>query len=203
MVNLKRDLPAVISRDKTVDYRSRKGGRVYYTHTSMAQAMTAIDEPLTRHGFTLSWEPTTRDGKVVVTCKLTHTQGHAECSSLEAAPDLSGGKEQAQGIASTITLLSRYLALSMLGIATADMQEPTGQPEPTHTGVDANRVIKAIAAFRELGYTPEEMETQLGVKRDAWTSEHLNTLKSMHAELTTAKPAAVKQYDPETGEVKA
>jgi hypothetical protein len=48
---------------------------------------------------------------------------------MTAPIDTSGSKSPAQGVASTITLLQRYTALSLLGIATADMKDADGEPE--------------------------------------------------------------------------
>jgi len=94
-------------------------------------ALDSVTEPLTRHGFSLGWVPTTGDrGEVRVTCRLTHAEGHSEETTLVAPPDTSGLKNPAQAIASTITLLQRYTALSLLGIATADTTDPTPDEPP-------------------------------------------------------------------------
>lgn len=128
MVALKRDLPKVIQRDATVDFMNKAGARTYYKHTTLAAMVDGITEPLTAHSFSLSWRPSTAQNQVTVTCRLTHSEGHFEECSIGAPPDTSGSKSTAQGVASTITLLSRYGALSLLGIATADMRDPSGEP---------------------------------------------------------------------------
>jgi hypothetical protein len=42
LVNLKRDLPTVIARDKTVDFTGSSGKRTTYTHASLAGVMDAV-----------------------------------------------------------------------------------------------------------------------------------------------------------------
>lgn len=171
LASLKRDLPTVIAKDGTVDYASAKG-RTRYTHATLAGAMAAVTEPLTRNGFSLSWIPSTGErDKVRVTCRLTHADGHHEECSLDAPADTSGSKSPAQAIASTITLLERYTALALLGIATADMKEPTGAPEAAPEAIDTKRNLRAAKKLAELGVPLEEVVAHIGRGPDAWTEQ--------------------------------
>jgi len=176
MVALKRDLPAVIARDQEVDYTGKSGQRTRYRHTSLAAALDAVSEPLTAHGFSLAWEPRTEGNMVHVTCRLTHGEGHSETTTISAPVDTSGSKSPAQGVASTITLLSRYTALALLGVATADMRDPTGEPDDL-TLVDANRNLRAMAALQKHGLTPTQIEAKIGRPVSAWTGEDLAMLR--------------------------
>lgn len=174
-VALRRDLPAVLAKDTLVDYTGAKG-RVRYTHTSLAAAMDAVTPALTRHGFALAWVPgRTERGEVEVTCRLTHTDGHSETCTLSAPVDTSGHKSTAQGVASTTTLLSRYTALALLGIATADMVEPTG--EPSAGDVDPRRNLRAAARVVERGKTREAAEAHVGRPVAEWTTADLERLR--------------------------
>jgi len=170
MVALKQVLPTVLKRDKSVAFK-----QVRYTHLSLAGMMDAVTGPLTTHGFSLGWEPST-DAKagVSVTCRLTHAQGHSETCTIAAPIDTSGSKSTAQGVASTITLLQRYTALSLLGIATADMREPAGPPDPDH--VDSERNLRAVAKLRALDRSAADAEAYIGKKVSAWTSADLESL---------------------------
>jgi ERF superfamily protein len=180
---LKRDLPTVIARDSVVDFTSAKG-RTHYRHTSLAAVMDAVTGPLTQHGFSLSWHPaTTGTGtgtQVTVSCKLVHAEGHFEETSISAPVDTSGSKSPAQGVASTITLLSRYTALSLLGIATADMPEPRGgddEPKQPTNAVDAERNLRAMGRLAKLGKTREQAEEFVGRPVSEWTDADLQNLK--------------------------
>lgn len=177
LVALKRDLPQVIGHDKTVDFTSKTGVRTRYTHASLAAAMEAVTPHLTAHGFTLNWEPGRSErGDVVVTCRLLHSEGHSESCTLVAPVDTSGSKSPAQGVMSTITLLRRYTALSLLGIATADMTEPEGR-EPDGPHIDAARNLKAVGALKKYDRTREEAEAFLGKPVQQWTNEDLDKLR--------------------------
>ena len=178
LVELKRDLPTVLARDKTVDFTSAKG-RTLYTHTSLASVMDAVTVPLTQHGFSLSWKSETKDRLVSVTCRLQHAEGHSDESSLQSPPDTSGNKGGAQAIASTITLLQRYTALSLLGIATDDMKEPHEPKPPTEAEavrVNQAKNLEAAARLKNYGKTRAQAEAYLGVAVADWTAADLGKL---------------------------
>jgi hypothetical protein len=155
MVRLKAAMPAVLGRDRKVDFVSKQTGtRTSYTHTSLAAAMDAVTPHLTAHGFSISWTPATAPGQVSVTCILTHIGGHSKSTTISAPVDNSGNKSPSQGVASTITLLSRYTALALLGIATADMDEP--QPQAPQPGAaNPERALRAAGKLAKLGLVDE------------------------------------------------
>lgn len=194
---LKADLPTVIAKDALVDFTSEKSGkRTTYRHTTLAAVMDAVTEPLTRHGFSLSWTPATSERSVRVTCRLTHTEGHHEEATLEAPPDGSGMKSPAQGIASTITLLSRYSALALLGIATRDMTEPAGEQQPTEpdlTEVDAAKNMRAAAAIVKAGRKREDAEQLVGRVVAQWTRADLRKIKAWLEPKSERQPSEDEQ----------
>jgi len=180
LVGLRRDLPPVVRHDQLVDYTSRRTHeRTRYTHTSLAAMMDAVQDPLVQHGFSASWRPATTDRLVTVTCRLTHRDGHYEEVSLSAPPDTSGKKSPAQAIASTVTILSRYTLSSLLGVATADMTEPTGQRgngESKAAAVDQRRNLKVASRLRARGIDPSEAEQVVGNPVAEWTGEDIEAI---------------------------
>jgi hypothetical protein len=177
MVALKAELPAVLERDTVVDYTSTKG-RVRYSHTSLAAAVDAISDPLSRHGFSLAWVPSTDErGGVKVTCRLTHAEGHFEEATLAAPADASGGKSAVQAIASTITLLERYTALALLGIATRGNLEEFAPPD----AVDPARNLRAVTHLRGLGVALEDAEKHVDRRVSEWTKADLDALRDLAA----------------------
>lgn len=183
IVALKRDLPTVIAHDKTVDFISKRtGDRTYYSHTSLAAVMDAITEPLTKHGFSLSWNSGSNGQQVTVTCRLTHVGGHFEESPPHVAPaDQSGSKSTAQGIASTITLLSRYSAAAMLGIATRDMGEPKGEQPDAPAGPapdNTQRNMACVSFLAKRGKTREQAEKFVDLPVSEWQQVHRDRLRA-------------------------
>lgn len=179
LVALKRDLPTVIQRDSTVDYTNKSGMRTRFKHASLAAVMDAITEPMTAHGFSLAWTPSTDDkGSIVtvrVTARLTHAEGHSEETTISAPADTSGNKNSAQAVASTITLLSRYAALALLGIATRDMKDPEpSEPDPDR--IDTARNLRAVGRLTKLGKKREDAEAFIGRPVAEWTAADLERL---------------------------
>lgn len=184
LVDLKRELPTIIGHDKSVDIRTDKG-RVHYTHSSLGAVVAAIIEPLTRYGFSLSWLPWNDKNTVRITCRLTHSGGHFEEATLEAPPDKKGLKSDAQAVESTATQLRRYTACLLLGIATADMDDPKHE-KPKDT-VDANANLAVAKLITDAGKTKKQAEKIAGKPLQSWTAEDV---EKIHAWLEkTAKPS--------------
>lgn len=114
--------PPKINKDKTVNYASSKGGRINYSHATLANVTEKINTELSKHGLSASWKTQT-NGTITVTCKITHVLGHSEETSITAQSDSSGGKNAIQAIGSTITYLERYTLLALLGLATSDQDD--------------------------------------------------------------------------------
>lgn len=114
--------PPVIEKDKKVGYEGKGGGKVGYMHATLANVVKKITEELSKHGLSASWR-THQEGKISVTCKITHKLGHSEETTLQADADTSGSKNSIQALGSTITYLERYTLLAVLGLATADMDD--------------------------------------------------------------------------------
>jgi len=191
LVELKRALPPFLIRDKTVDFTGNTGKRTNYTHTSLAAAMETVTPLLSEYGFSLTWKPgNAPDGKVRVTIKLAHRQGHFEESIIDAVAEGGGNKSGPQAVASTITLLARYGSLGMLGLATADMKEPSQEQEPEGGQIDTARNMKAMASLVKTGKTREEIEKYAGKPMTEWTSLELDKLRAWTA------PVAPKEEPP-------
>jgi hypothetical protein len=170
MLALKGEMPSIIARDATVSYGEGKSA-THYTHATLAGAMEAVTPHLSRHGFSLAWVTSNATSAVRVTARLTHVAGHHEETSLEAPPDTKGGKQGAMAIASAVTMLQRYTALLLLGIATKDMKEPTAEVEKTGgDGVDVDRNLAAVAAVRKAGLDLDALCQELGRRPEAWTA---------------------------------
>lgn len=201
LVRLKAALPTFLPRDKKVDFPG-KSGQVKYTHTSLAGAMEIVIPRLTEYGFSLTWKPgNTPEGLVTVTAKLTHRQGYSEESTLKAGPETGGNKSGPQAVASTVTLLARYACLGMLGLATADMVEPTGESAPASgEKIDTARNMRAMADLAKAGKTKAVVEKYLSKPLDQWTSEDLDKLRAW---ITPQAPAADLISEAEASDLRA
>lgn len=113
--------PPEILKDKHVYYQPRGSAPVSYDHASLGNVVQCIVQGLAQAGITHRWITEQVEGKVRVTCRLTHKSGHFEDTTLESAPDSSGGKNPIQSIASAVSYLERYTLLLATGLATKDM----------------------------------------------------------------------------------
>jgi len=153
--------PPEILKDAHVAYKAG-GGTTEYNHATLGQVASAIGAALSAHGLSAAWK-TEQNGQVVVTCTITHEQGHSESTSLTAAADTSGSKNAIQAIGSTITYLQRYTLLALTGIAAKGQDDDGKDPEPpeyitdkqlsqivdmaNESGTDADKFLK----FMEVG----------------------------------------------------
>lgn len=185
LVGLKRDLPTTINRDKLVHFETTRGVTTY-RHATLANVLDQVRDALVQHGFALDWHPATREGRVHVTCRLTHAAGHFEETTLDAPLDNSGGKNAVQSVGSTITYLQRYSALALLGIATADQDDTDDQAagdnepkQPNAKKVDVNRNLSAVGKLKRLGKSVEEACKHVdGRTVEEWTEADLKTLEA-------------------------
>lgn len=113
--------PIEIEKDKKVGYQTDKG-RVSYSHASLANVVRTITKELSKYGLSASWR-TSQNGTISITCKVTHSLGHSEETTLSASSDKSGSKNDIQALGSTISYLERYSLLAVLGLATTDMDD--------------------------------------------------------------------------------
>jgi hypothetical protein len=116
MAQFKAD-PPKIDKDKTVAY-----GNTRYNHASLANVTDKIGSALSKYGLSASWT-TKQNGAILVTCRITHVNGHSEETTLSAAADSSGAKNSIQAIGSTITYLERYTLLALTGLATYEQDD--------------------------------------------------------------------------------
>jgi len=125
MAEFKKNPPKII-KDKLVGYENRDGTFTGYKHATLGNVTNAVIEGLAKHGFSHAWEPEQRDGKIFVTCIITHKLGHSTRTTLDSAKDDSGKKNSIQAVGSAISYLQRYTLLLACGLATHDQTDDDG-----------------------------------------------------------------------------
>ena len=141
MSAFKKECPAVIGKDKKADFGA---GKAKYSYATTGAIVTAITPALSKFGLHLSWETKQESGLVTVSCHITHEGGHRESATLTGPKDESGGKNPIQTLGSSVHYLQRYTMVSVLGLATADMddaddfpREPIKEPQAKTESKDA------------------------------------------------------------------
>lgn len=119
-----------IYKDKHVKYTSQKGV-TEYNHATLGAALGEINPILGKCGLSLTWDTKQGDtGDITVTAILSHAMGHSITTSLQAAPDDSGGKNKIQAVGSSVEYLKRYTGFSLLGISSRDMDDDGRKSTP-------------------------------------------------------------------------
>lgn len=121
MAEFKADPPEIL-KTKHVSFTTPKG-TTQYDHATLADVCTAAIAGLARVGISHRWDTAQAEGRIKVTCVLTHKLGHSESVSLHSAADDSGGKNSIQAIGSAVTYLQRYTLLAATGLAARDMDD--------------------------------------------------------------------------------
>jgi hypothetical protein len=106
--------PPRIAKNKHVKF-----GNTEYDHATLDHVTDVITQALSKVGIRHRWDTAQREGKIIVTCILSHELGHSESTTLEAGADPSGSKNAIQSIASAVTYLERYTLLAATGMAAA------------------------------------------------------------------------------------
>lgn len=175
--------PPKIDKDRKVAYKE-----VRYSHASLANVCEKINSALSEHELSASWTEKQDNGTVTVTCKITHSKGHSEETSLTAGPDNTGSKNAIQAIGSTIAYLQRYTLLSLTGLATYDQDtDAVGQDT-----ISKEQVSEIKKGLEDLGGDIKKKEEKLLKYLKADSIEKIakpNYQKAMAAIKATPKAA--------------
>lgn len=122
MAAFKADPPTIV-KDKAATFDKGSNAKPAYMFASLAQVAAVIGSALGKHGLSHRWLTEQVEGRVRVTCTVTHIGGHSESTSLEAAPDTSGSKNPIQAIGSTTAYLEKYTLCALTGLAAGDQDD--------------------------------------------------------------------------------
>lgn len=136
-----------IRKNKRVHFTSSKG-TTDYKHATLDNVVAVVAAGLAKHGLMHTWRTEQANGKIRVTCIITHEKGHAEETSLECAADESGNKNSIQAIGSAVSYLQRYTLLAATGTATGEDDDGRAAGKPVQTTKLAS--ADDIAQIRDL-----------------------------------------------------
>lgn len=104
-------------KSKEVEFNGKK----QYSYIPLGKIQKAIDPVLSKHGLSYGWRQTVEnDGKIRITCVLSHVDGHSEETWLESGKDGSGSKNDIQSLGSTVSYLKRYTLTNICGLSSDD-----------------------------------------------------------------------------------
>lgn len=157
MAKLRENMPTVVKNQK-VDYENKSTDdngnkqRTNYKYEDLSDVTEALSPVMSGLGLSFRWRTENVQGGVMVTCILTHRDGHSEETSLVGPLDASGKKNPLQAIGSAVTYLQRYTLKAAVGVAAAkdDDAIAAGARDDQRETIDAtvNRRVEAEASIR-------------------------------------------------------
>lgn len=115
-------LSALAEMQAELPAAARKGtGHNNKKYARFEDIIEAIKESMQKHGFSLTFRIDQSQGdKVRITGVLGHRDGHSEQTDIVLSADNSGAKNAVQAWGSSVSYGKRYVAVTLLGIATED-----------------------------------------------------------------------------------
>jgi hypothetical protein len=112
----KANLPPVFKDKENKQYKSM--------YASESALLNTLNPELSKYGLNSSFSfPEAPEGKLLVTCTITHKNGHSESVTLSGPIDTSGSKNPLQQVKSTVTYLRKATFEAITGIATSDPRD--------------------------------------------------------------------------------
>jgi len=164
-----------------------------------------IDEALRplmiEHGFSISFDSQSRPdgGGLIITGTLSHIGGHSRTSSIPLPLDNSGGKNNLQGMGSTLSYGKRYIICSLFNIVTEGQDDDGVLGAVVFASEDQVNEIKNLidetntdisrfmAAYQiALNYHSTHHSAEVGHS----IHDHMSGLKNHHYHRTPRTPAA-------------
>lgn len=136
-----------------------------FWHDTIAGIAQVCDPLLATEGLSYDWK-TEQSDVVTVHFILSHVDGHVETTTLQSAPDNSGGKNSIQAIGSAVSYLERYTMRAGLGIAVAEKEEDDG-----HSAVAKALYITPEQAQEIHDFIAEVNNDRWGLSVMAWLQE--------------------------------
>lgn len=147
-----------LEKTKKVEFTNKAGYKTKYNYASLGDIVESIKKPLSDNGLSFRWEIKEEENKLIVSCLISHLLGHSESTTMSAAKDDSGNKNEIQQRGSSITYLQRYTLIAALGISTADEDNdgdkedlppavyPKAKPAPVPQNGDGTKTEKITPA---------------------------------------------------------
>lgn len=140
MTRFKQNAPTIEkTRKAKVDSRKGPDAGYAYKYANLADVCNAVIKALSDVGISHDWTHCKKGPQIAVTCTLTHELGHSKSTELEAGLDDTGGKNNLQGLGSTVSYLERYTLLGVCGLAVDDEMDNDGAGAGQHDDAPADK----------------------------------------------------------------
>lgn len=136
-----------------------KNGTVRYMYAPLDSIVAQIRNPIADNHLAYTWDTAHENSHMKVTCKVTHSMGHFETSTLEIPIGDGDFMTAPQKYASAQTYAKRYTLLNALGIATADEDTDATDVNKEKEALNPKAKIQfCLRQLKEKNATKEEVE---------------------------------------------
>ena len=150
-----RDMALMQGEIPPIEFNSqiKVSGQVRSNYTNYEGIMKVVQPILSKFGFSVSFNPVSKDNLLTVDCMISHRDGHIETSSLSLPFDTSGSKNNVQAIGSSMSYAKRYALCLKLNIATGgeDNDGNTSPDDNTRSLEELTTMTKNANNKNELG----------------------------------------------------
>lgn len=131
-----------IGKHGAVAFTDKKGVEQARKYARLEDIDRAIRPIISVEGLSLSFDSAEVGGKVQVTCRLSHSEGHSETKTVILPLDQSGSKNGAQAVISTISYGRRILTKMFFNLIEAG--EDTDGNDPTTISEEQERTLTSL-----------------------------------------------------------
>ena len=110
---MQQDMPEIAQNGEI-----QHGGKLISRYAKFEDINEAVKPVLQKYGFAVSFRIKQPEGKIEVTARLSHREGHAEETSIVLPADTSGAKNAVQAQGSSVAYGKRYAMCALLNIST-------------------------------------------------------------------------------------
>jgi hypothetical protein len=133
-----------------------------YKYETLTEISQAVDGPLFEHGFSYDWETEdVGEGRIRVTCVVTHEDGHSKRNSLSGHPDeTADAKANMNGfqrMGGAVTYLQRYTLKAALGVAAEKDTDGRATDQDLALAINADQFRELQELLEESGSREDDM----------------------------------------------
>jgi hypothetical protein len=165
-IQMRPEIPVIDERGRILN----KQGSVQSTYSKFEDIQHVVLPILFKHGFELSFKTVWPEKNLPrVIGILTHRYGHQRDSEFQASADMSGSKNDVQGLGSTISYGKRYTTIDLLNIECRGVDDDAQRAGQKKAAPDAPKGyqdwLDDLIAASDEGYT---------AFKKAWNGEPVN-----------------------------
>lgn len=163
MKRLQPRLPHIVKKGR-IDMG--KGDKAIQQFAKYEDIATFVKPLMSEEGFSITFgtSPVPEGKGILITAKLSHSQGHSDVQSIPLPFDTSGSKNAIQAVGSTLSYGKRYLLCAMLDIVTIGEDNDGNLPPSLIDEKQENTILDMFAACNMDPASQAKFLEYMGVK---------------------------------------